>query len=70
MNDLYGVLCESENGLDAFSNPKGRQILMEGVGDMLDKQQAIIRAENLKDSGKYGDAKVVRLEVCNYIIKG
>lgn len=70
MNGLYGVLCESEYGLDAFGNPKGRQILMEGCGDMLDKNQAICRAENLKASGRYGDVKVVRLEVCSYIIKG
>jgi hypothetical protein len=70
MSDLYGVLCESENGLDPFGNPMGRPILMEGVGDMMTKSAAIIRAENLMTSGRYGSVKVVRLDVCNYIIRG
>ena len=70
MSGLYGVLCESENGLDPFGNPMGRPILMESVGDMMTKSAAITRAENLMASGKYGCVKVVRLDVCNYIIKG
>tara|TARA_R110002167_G_scaffold261501_3_gene468043 strand:- start:210 stop:422 length:213 start_codon:yes stop_codon:yes gene_type:complete len=70
MSDLYGVLCESENGMDPFGNAMGRPILMESVGDMMTKSAAIIRAESLMASGRYGSVKVVRLDVCNYIIKG
>lgn len=69
-NQSYAVLCESELGLDEFGNPKGKPILMESVGGGLEQGAAIQTAERLKASGQYGDVKVVRLEVCNFIIKG
>lgn len=64
----YGVLCESDMGLDAFGNPIGKPILMEGVGEQLSQHKAISRAQELKASGRFGDVKVVRFEVCNYTI--
>jgi len=66
---MFGILCESECGIDAFGNPKGKPILMESVGDMMNKHAAIARAEQLKESGKYGNVKVVRLELTEFIIK-
>lgn len=68
LNYMYGVLCESESGLDAFGNPIGKPILMEGVGEGLCQHKAIARAQQLKASGQYGDVKVVRLELCSYIL--
>lgn len=68
LNYMYGVLCESEKGLDAFGNPIGKPILMESVGSGLSKHDAIARAQQLKLSGHFGDVKVVRLEVCSYIL--
>lgn len=68
LNYMYGVLCESESGLDAFGNPIGKPILMESVGDGMFKHKAIARAQELKKSGRFGDVKVVRLEVCDYIL--
>jgi hypothetical protein len=68
LNYMYGVMCESDMGLDAFGNPIGKPILMECVGDGMSKHGAIARAQSLKDSGQYGDVKVVRLEVCTYIL--
>lgn len=68
LNYMYGVLCESEKGLDAFGNPIGKPILLEGVGEALCKHDAIARAQQLKKAGTFGDVKVVRLEVCNFII--
>lgn len=65
---MYGVLCESEGGLDAFGNPIGKPILMECVGDGMSKHGAIARAQSLKASGTFGDVKVVRLEVCEFIL--
>lgn len=65
---MYGVLCESDSGLDAFGNPIGKPILLESVGEGMSKHSAIARAQQLKASGKFGDVKVVRLEVCNYIL--
>ena len=64
----YGVLCESEMGLDAFGNPIGKPILLESVGEQLSQHKAIARAQELKVSGRFGDVKVVRFEVFNYII--
>ena len=69
-NQSYAVLCESDLGLDEFGNPKGKPILLETIGKNLDREKAIQQAEILKAHGKYGDVKVVRLQVCNYIIKG
>ena len=68
LNYMYGVICESEFGLDAFGNPIGKPILMAGVGEQLSHSKAIGRAQQLKSSGKWGDVKVVRLEVCEYIL--
>ena len=66
LNYMYGVMCESDEGLDAFGNPIGKPILMECVGGQLNQSKAIARAQQLKASGKWGDVKVVRLEVCEY----
>lgn len=68
LNYFYGVLCESDYGLDPFGNPMGKPILMEGVGEQLQQHQAIDKAQKLKASGQWGDVKVVRLEVCDYMI--
>ena len=68
LNYMYGVLCESESGLDAFGNPIGKPILLESVGDSMCKHKAIAHAQQLKKSGRFGDVKVVRLEVCDYIL--
>lgn len=68
LNYMYGVLCESESGLDVFGNPIGKPILMESVGEGLCKHDAIARAEQLKSTGTFGDVKVVRLEVCDFIL--
>lgn len=70
MKKIYAVLCESDLGLDEFNNPKGKRMLLETIGDNLDKHKAIANAERLKASGQYGDVRVVKLEVCNYIIGG
>lgn len=63
---MYGVLCESEHGLDAFGNPIGKPILLESVGEQMLQSSAIERAQELKESGQFGDVKVVRIEVCEY----
>lgn len=68
LNYMYGVLCESESGLDVFGNPIGKPILLESVGELMCKHKAINRAQELKASGRFGDVKVVRLEVCDYIL--
>ena len=68
LNYMYGVLCESDCGLDAFENPIGKPILFESVGEGMSKFNAISKAQELKASGQYGDVKVVRLEVCEYIL--
>ena len=68
LNYMYGVLCESESGLDAFGNPIGKPILLECIGEYLSKHKAINRAQHLKATGRFGDVKVVRLEVCDYIL--
>ena len=60
---MYGVLCESENGVDAFNNPKGKQILMESVGDMLNLHEATERAKEFHSSGRFGKAIVVELVI-------
>ena len=65
---MFGVLCESDEGMDVFGNPKGKMILMESCGEMLDKHKAIARAQELKASGKFGDVKVVFLDPCTYIL--
>lgn len=63
---MYGILCESDEGLDAFGNPIGKPILLELVGDQMSQSSVLYRAESLKKSGQFGDVKVVRLDVCEY----
>lgn len=63
---MYGVLCESDCGLDAFGNPIGKPILLELVGEQMNQSNVIDRAQAMKQSGQFGDVKVVRLEVCEY----
>lgn len=60
-NKSYGVLCESENGLDEFNNPKGKRILMEGIGDNLDCFKAQEIANNLNKSKRFGRVILVEL---------
>jgi len=67
MNDLYGVLCESDMGLDAFGNPLGKQILMESTGS-LTKNKAIDKASQLQSSGRYGRVKLVKIEIVEGVI--
>lgn len=67
-NEMYGVICESDRGIDAFDNPKGEIMLFEGIGEGLSKGGAIDRASQLQASGNYGKVKIVRLEVMDYII--
>lgn len=64
---MYGVLCESDRGIDAFGNPKGKPILFESIGDM-GKGTAIDHASKLQSSGRYGKVKLVRIEVLDCII--
>ena len=61
---MYAVLCESDEGLDAFGNPIGKPILLESVGDQMQQSKAIDRAQAMKESGQFGDVKLVRIEVC------
>ena len=68
-NEMYAVICESDRGIDVFGNPKGEVMLFESIGKMLNQDQAIDRASQMQKSGRYGNVKVVRLDVCNYIIK-
>lgn len=65
-NYMYGVLCESESGLDAFGNPISRPILLECMGEQMNKSAAIDRAIKLNQSKQFGRALVVRFEVCNF----
>lgn len=67
-NKMYVVIAESDYGLDCFGNPKGKPIVFEAIGEKMDKHNAIDFAKNAKESGNYGNVKVARLEICNYII--
>lgn len=60
---MFGILCESDIGLDAFGNPKGKPILMESVGDGLDYALTMDRAEAFRSAGKYGRVIVVELVI-------
>lgn len=64
---MFGVLCESENGLNAFGNAKGSQILMESVGEGLSLSQAKERAETLNKSKKYGRVIIVELKIAEVL---
>tara|TARA_R110000851_G_scaffold104857_1_gene222803 strand:+ start:290 stop:496 length:207 start_codon:yes stop_codon:yes gene_type:complete len=66
---MYGVLCESDCGIDVFGNPKGRPILFENIGDMT-KGQAIDQASKIQAHGKYGKVKIVKLEILDVMIDG
>lgn len=68
LNYMYGVMCESDMGLDAFGNTIGKPILLESVGEGLGRCEATAKAQQFKNSGQFGDVKVVRLEVCEYIL--
>ena len=59
----FGVLCESESGVDEFGNATGDRILMESVGDMLELHDATERAKGLRESGRFGKVIVVSLAV-------
>lgn len=61
---MYAVLCESDEGLDAFGNPIGKPILLESVGDQMQHSKALERAQQIKESGQFGDVLLVRIEVC------
>lgn len=63
---MFGILCESDEGIDAFGNPIGKPILLEAVGDQMQQSNAIDRARAMKESGQFGDVKLVRIEVCEY----
>lgn len=63
---MYGVLCESECGVDAFGNPKGKPILFESTGDSMEYHRAVDRLETLRASGHYGKVLLVKLEVVEY----
>jgi hypothetical protein len=67
-NNMYVVIAESDSGLDCFGNPKGKPIIFEAIGEKMDKSSAIDFAKSVKASGNYGDVKVARLEICNYIV--
>lgn len=60
---IYGVLLESDLGVDAFGNAKGKPILMESIGDMMNLHDATERAKSCRESGKYGKAIVVELVI-------
>ena len=64
---MYGVMVESDRGIDAFGNTKGQPMVFECIGDM-DKGSAIDQASKIQAHGKYGKVKVVKFEVCDYII--
>ena len=66
-NQMYAVLVESDRGIDAFGNPKGEPMLFETTGSM-DKCTAMDQASKIQAHGKYGKVKIVRIEVCDYII--
>lgn len=66
-NQMYAVLVESDCGMDAFGNPKGKPMLFETIGNM-DKCTAMDKASKIQAHGKYGKVKIVRIEVCNYVI--
>lgn len=60
---MYGLLCESDVGLDAFGNPKGQIILMESTGEGLDLHHATERARATSEHGRYGKVMVVELVI-------
>ena len=60
-NNSYGILCESESGLDEFGNAKGKRILMESIGENLDIYRAQEQADTLRKSKRFGAVIVVEL---------
>lgn len=65
MSKSYGILCESDLGLDEFGNPIGDRFLMESVGEMLEIHEATSRAISIAEGGKFGRVLVVELNVVN-----
>ena len=59
---MYGVLCESDGGIDLFGNPIGKPILWESIGEGLTAYNAITKAEKLNKTGRYGRCIVVLLK--------
>ena len=66
-NKSYGVLCESELGVDEFRNPKGDRILMESVGRNLNLSEATERAKKVNSSGRYGKVAIVELIIHEHL---
>ncbi len=62
---MYGVLCESDEGLDFFGNPMGYPMLMESIGKMT-YSSAIKRCDEITKSGRYGKCLVVKLMPVNF----
>lgn len=60
---MYGVLCESDIGVDPFGNPSGKPILLEAVGDSLSLYEAQDIAKKTKGHGKFGRVMVVELVI-------
>ena len=58
----YGVVCESETGVNIFGHPNGRPILMESVGD-LSLTDAEDKAAQFNASGQFGRTVIVELVV-------
>lgn len=61
--EMYGVLCESDLGLDSFGNPKGKPIMLELVGDQMEYSSASERARKFAASGQFGRVMLVRIVV-------
>lgn len=60
---MYGLLCESGLGFDAFGNPRGDIFLMESTGEGLDLHHATERAIFTSEHGRYGKVIVVELVI-------
>lgn len=67
-NSMYVVIAESDSGIDCFGNARGRPIVFEAIGEKMEKNNAIDFAKRVNQYGDYGEVKVCRLEICNYII--
>jgi len=68
IKDAYGILCESEEGVDIFKKPIGEMILLESVGEMLTREEAYKRARELAESERMGKVAVVRLVVDEFVL--
>lgn len=61
-NKSFGILCESENGVDEFGNPAGDRILLESTGKMLNYEAAQDRCNELNENGRFGKCIIVELK--------